>query len=60
MAIGQSVAKAGATTDVTEGALASHYVNVDYGSVVVLGELKAYYTCQAGDSGSPVYRRGGP
>ncbi|MEM1572537.1 MAG: hypothetical protein QXT46_01225 [Pyrobaculum sp.] len=60
VAIGQSVAKAGATTDVTEGALASHYVNVDYGSVVVLGELKAYYTCQAGDSGSPVYRRGWP
>jgi hypothetical protein len=60
VAIGQRVAKAGATSDITERRLESHYVVVDYGAVKVLGLLQAGMTCRGGDSGSPVYRRGWP
>ncbi|AET33930.1 hypothetical protein [Pyrobaculum ferrireducens] len=56
----ETVAKAGATSDITEGRLESHYVGVGYGNVKVLGLLKAHMRCRDGDNGSPVYRRGWP
>lgn len=60
VAIGQWVAKADATSDITERRLESYYIGVGYSNVKVLGLLKAYMICQSGDSGSPVYGRGWP